>query len=111
MIAENTGAKPKSQNSKSSEPVSHDALKKFGRAEKWLFSILVHFVPAPTLAFNARFSAGRFCAQDTLRNTRRNVSANTGVANLCLLTFSGNHTRHSCIGWNNWRHRSSPNRA
>ena len=62
-------------------------------------------------ASTAALLAGRFCAQDRLKNSRRNAPANPGVANLCLLRFSGNQARRSCIRWNNRRHRSSPNRA
>jgi hypothetical protein len=55
--------------------------------------------------------AGRFCAQDRLKNSRHSASANPVAANLCRLRFSGNSRHRSCIQRNNRRHRSSPNRA
>jgi hypothetical protein len=51
MIADNAASKSNSQNSKRCQPVSRNTLKKFSRAEKRLFSILVHLCSGLALSY------------------------------------------------------------
>ena len=60
MIAENAAAKSDSQNSKSRQPVSRNTLKKFTRAEKRLFSILVHLCCGLRYHLTRAFEQGDF---------------------------------------------------
>ena len=63
------------------------------------------------LSSKPRYRESLSCVQRRPKNSRRNASANPGVANLYRSMFSGNKARRNCIPSNNRRHRSSPNHA